>query len=133
MMERVTLHVSGNIQRAIYGRRVMSIATTIGITGAIMNLSDGRIKIIAEGEKSELEQFYWSIYLEDPPFNVVNIEKEYSAPTRGYDEFCKLVKAGEPDDTLDHLVDLIKELLQVTKDGFEMVTKPCTRNRSSQK
>ncbi|MBW6519212.1 MAG: acylphosphatase [ANME-2 cluster archaeon] len=47
-MKRVILHVSGNIQRAIYRRKVMSIAKTIGITGAIMNLLDGRMKIIAE-------------------------------------------------------------------------------------
>jgi len=98
----------------------MSIAKTIGITGAIMNLLDGRMKIIAEGDNFELEQFYWSmVYLDDPLINVVNIEKEYSTPTGYYDKFYQLVGKGETDDTLDPLVDLIKELLQVTKDGFE--------------
>jgi acylphosphatase len=50
-MKKVTLHISGNVQRVGYRAKVTSIANALGIKGFIQNLSDGRVKITAQGEQ----------------------------------------------------------------------------------
>ncbi len=50
MMKKVTLYISGNVQRVGYRAKVISIATTLDIKGFIQNTPDGRVKIIARGE-----------------------------------------------------------------------------------
>jgi acylphosphatase len=40
-MKKITLHVSGNVQRVGYRAKVKSIAKALGIKGSIQNLPDG--------------------------------------------------------------------------------------------
>ena len=54
--------LSGNVQRAGYRTKVVSIAEALTITGTIQNLKDGKVKIIAEGNEKDLERF---IHAED--------------------------------------------------------------------
>jgi acylphosphatase len=48
-MKRITAIMSGNVQNVGYRARVVEIAKKSGITGSVQNLTDGRVKIIAEG------------------------------------------------------------------------------------
>jgi len=122
-MRRVTLYISGNVQAAGYRARVIDIAKAFGIKGIVANLLDGRVKIIAEGEESDLERFIQAINIKNALINVVGIEKEYSSPTGEYDGFYKLVGEGETDERLDTAANLLKELIHVTKNGFDNLGK----------
>jgi acylphosphatase len=57
---RLTALVSGQVQGVGYRRFVQRQCETLKLSGYAENLSDGRVEIIAEGEKSELEQLlHW--------------------------------------------------------------------------
>ncbi|MBU3967316.1 MAG: acylphosphatase [Euryarchaeota archaeon] len=128
-MKRLTLLISGNVQRAGYRTKVVSIAEALTITGTIQNLKDGRVKIIAEGNEKDLERFIHAVNIKNTLINVVNIEKEYSSPTGEYEGFYKLVSGGETDERLDTAADLLKELIHVTKNGFDRVEQKIDQSR----
>lgn len=54
-LARITAIVSGRVQGVGYRAFVQRHALDLGLAGYAENLSDGRVEIIAEGEKSELE------------------------------------------------------------------------------
>jgi acylphosphatase/uncharacterized protein YoxC len=117
-MKKVTLHISGNVQRVGYRAKVMSIANALGIKGFIQNLPDGRAKIIAQGEQPELDKLIQAINISNSLINVTNIEQEYSTSSDDYEGFNKVVGDGETDERLDNAVDLFKKLITVTENGF---------------
>ncbi len=60
MPERLTVLVSGQVQGVGYRRFVQRQAETLRLSGYTENLSDGRVEVIAEGEKTNLEQLlHW--------------------------------------------------------------------------
>lgn len=122
-MKKVTLYISGNVQRVGYRGKVESIATALGIEGLIQNLPDGRVKIIAQGEQSELDKLIQDINISNSLINVTNIEQEYSTPSDNYEGFNKVVGSGETDERLDNAVDLFKELITVVENGFSNLGK----------
>jgi len=117
-MKKVTLHISGNVQRVGYRAKVISTANALGIKGFIQNLPDGRAKIIAQGEQSELDKLIQAINISNSLINVTNIEQEYSIYSDDYEGFNKVVGDGETDERLDNAVDLFKKLITVTENGF---------------
>ena len=117
-MKKVTLHISGNVQRVGYRAKVISIANVLGIKGFIQNIPNGRVKIIAQGEQSELDKLIQAINISNSLINVTNIEQEYSIPSDDYEGFNKVVGDGETDERLDNAVDLFKKLITVTENGF---------------
>jgi len=117
-MKKVTLHISGNVQRVGYRAKVISTANALGIKGFIQNLRDGRAKIIAQGEQSELDKLIQAINISNSLINVTNIEQEYSTYSDDYEGFNKVVGDGETDERLDNAVDLFKKLITVTENGF---------------
>jgi acylphosphatase len=122
-MKRLTLLVSGNVQRAGYSTKVVSIAEALTIKGYIQNLPDGRVKIIAEGNEKDLERFIQAVNIKNTFINVVNIEKKYSSPSGEYEGFYKLVGGGETDESLETMANLLNELIHVTKHGFDRLEK----------
>jgi len=117
-MKKVTLHISGNVQRVGYRAKVISTANALGIKRFIQNLPDGRAKIIAQGEQSELDKLIQAINISNSLINVTNIEQEYSIYSDDYEGFNKVVGDGETDERLDNAVDLFKKLITVTENGF---------------
>lgn len=117
---RTVMIIHGNVQRSDYRGRVISIAKMMNITGTIQNLSDGTVKIIAEGEKINIERFCDEIDIKNFLIKVTKIErKEDSEPIGEYESFYKLVGEGETDERLDTAAELLKELIVVTKNGFD--------------
>lgn len=119
LMKKVILHISGNVQQAGYRAKVMAIANVLDIKGNVQNLTDGRVKIVAEGEEADLERFIKGVNIKNTLINVSDIAKEYSHPTGDYERFYKLVGDGETDERLDTAADLLKELIHVSKSGFD--------------
>ena len=47
----------GNVQGVGFRYSVRTTATGFEVTGIVRNLSDGRVELVAEGDKTELEAF----------------------------------------------------------------------------
>lgn len=119
---RTTIIVHGNVQRSDYRARIISTAKMMNMTGTVQNLSDGNVKIIAEGEKINIDRFCDEIDIKNFLIKVTKIErKEDSKPIGEYESFYKLVGEGETDERLDTAAELLKELIIVTKNGFEQL------------
>ena len=51
------VYYSGNVQGVGFRYTAKSVATGFEVSGSVRNLPDGRVELIAEGEKMELEAF----------------------------------------------------------------------------
>ena len=58
-MKRTRLHVyyQGRVQGVGFRWIVREVATGFDVTGWVRNLSDGRVELVAEGKRPELEAF----------------------------------------------------------------------------
>jgi acylphosphatase len=56
-MERVTVLYSGRVQGVGFRFTVRQLACGYDVTGAVRNLADGRVELIAEGARTELKAF----------------------------------------------------------------------------
>ncbi len=112
MMMRLTAFVSGRVQEVGYRARVIDMAIALGLKGMVVNLKDGRVKIVAEGEDEKLKWFESAIDIKNALIYVSSIEKNYSSASGEFDHFGKLVAKGETDTRLDtaaagHLKELV--------------------------
>lgn len=48
---------AGRVQGVGFRYTTKTVATGFEVTGTVRNLDDGRVELIAEGEKTELEEF----------------------------------------------------------------------------
>jgi acylphosphatase len=117
-MKRITATVSGRIQNVGYRARVVSIAKEFEVTGSVQNLSDGRVRITAEGEEDVLDGFLAAIKIKNTLIDVEDVEVEHSDMTGDYADFYKLVGKGETDERLDKASDYLRKLIVVMENGF---------------
>jgi acylphosphatase len=125
-MKRIILMVSGKVQQAGYRDRVVGIGKNLALSGYAENLSDGRVKIVAEGDEEVLEQLTAAINIKNTLINVENVESSDWEATGEFSGFYKLVKEGETDERLDTAADLLKELIGVTNNGFSTLNNTMT-------
>ncbi len=52
---------SGRVQGVGFRYTVKTVATGFEVTGTVRNLADGRVELIAEGERIELDEFLAAI------------------------------------------------------------------------
>ena len=109
-MKRLTAYVSGRVQRVGYRAKVIQLANCLGITGIIENPSDGRVRIIAEGDEEKMELFEGSIDIKNTFIQVTSIEKIYSHPCGEFGSFYKLVGTRETDSRLDEGIGVLKDM-----------------------
>ena len=57
----MTIFYSGRVQNVGFRYAVKVVATGYEVTGAVRNLDDGRVELIVEGAKAELEDFQHGI------------------------------------------------------------------------
>ncbi len=60
-MQRVTVLYSGRVQGVGFRATVRQLACGYDVTGVVRNLPDGRVEMIAEGQRAELEAFLTGI------------------------------------------------------------------------
>ena len=62
-MKRCRVHIfySGRVQGVGFRYTAKNVATGYEVTGVVRNLSDGRVELLAEGLKDELEAFQQGI------------------------------------------------------------------------
>ena len=77
---------SGRVQGVGFRYQVISIAKGFELTGYVRNLSDGRVQILAEGNKSEVISFIEIVESEMDSF-IKSTEKEKGTAYRKYNNF----------------------------------------------
>jgi acylphosphatase len=55
--QRLTVIYSGHVQGVGFRYTVKQVAMGFEVTGAVRNLPDGRVELVAEGDRPELEAF----------------------------------------------------------------------------
>jgi acylphosphatase len=55
--ERREIHFSGHVQGVGFRYTTRSIAREFDVTGFVRNLSDGRVQLVVEGRRGELDLF----------------------------------------------------------------------------
>lgn len=61
-MKTIELHASGRVQSVGFRACVKKVAGNLGITGEVMNLPDGRVRVTATAEEVILEKFVSMLY-----------------------------------------------------------------------
>jgi acylphosphatase len=64
-VQRVTVLYSGRVQGVGFRATVRHLARGYDVTGTVRNLPDGRVEMIAEGAKAEVEAFLEGIATSD--------------------------------------------------------------------
>ena len=54
--QRATVHYSGHVQGVGFRYTARSIAEKYAVTGFVQNLSDGRVRLVVEGNQGEIDQ-----------------------------------------------------------------------------
>ncbi|HEY3856511.1 MAG TPA: acylphosphatase [Verrucomicrobiae bacterium] len=58
---KVTNYYTGRVQGVGFRYETKSVATGFEVTGTVRNLADGRVELVAEGSKEELDAFLVAI------------------------------------------------------------------------
>ena len=58
---RVNVHYSGRVQGVGFRYIVKSLVPGYEVLGTVKNLSDGRVEMVVEGQREELEEFLQAI------------------------------------------------------------------------
>jgi acylphosphatase len=57
MRKRLHAYISGRVQMVMFRDFAQRNASRLGVSGWVKNLSDGRVEVLAEGEKHDLDLF----------------------------------------------------------------------------
>ncbi|MDW7732224.1 MAG: acylphosphatase [Methanolobus sp.] len=82
-----TVLVSGRVQGVYYRKFTTDHATGLGLVGFARNLPDGRVEVVAEGKRSDIEKLIG--LLEKGPFHasVENVDVNWSSFSGEFTDF----------------------------------------------
>ncbi|MCF7959856.1 MAG: acylphosphatase [Pirellula sp.] len=86
-MKRATLFVSGHVQGVGFRYRTTEIARSFVVSGTVENLDDGRVKIVVEGERDEIQRFVDEIQT-SVSGRIKSIDRFDSEPSGEFDGFA---------------------------------------------
>ncbi|MBC7853566.1 MAG: acylphosphatase [Pirellulaceae bacterium] len=84
---RCEVHYSGHVQGVGFRWNACSVARDYSVTGYVRNLSDGRVHLVAEGEREEVERFLTAI-ADSMQGNIGHADTEVSPATGEYQSFA---------------------------------------------
>ncbi|MEJ0053679.1 MAG: acylphosphatase [bacterium] len=87
MNERFEAIVSGRVQMVMYRDFVARFARRIGVTGEVKNLTDGTVRVIAEGPPDALAGLLARVRRGSFLSDVRDIQVSKTAPSGQYDSF----------------------------------------------
>ncbi len=86
-MKRITTYISGVVQGVGFRYFTRKVAKETGVKGYTMNLRDGRVLIVAEGDSEQLDKFI-STARQGPPHAIVkSVEIIESDATGEFEDF----------------------------------------------
>lgn len=77
---RLHLVVSGLVQGVFYRQSTADAAAALGLRGWVRNLPDGRVEVLAEGERGALEALLAACRRGPPAARVAGVEVAWEAP-----------------------------------------------------
>lgn len=86
---RLTARVSGRVQGVGFRWWVRARALERGLVGMATNLPDGRVEVVAEGQRIEAEGLLAVLSGPDAPGEVTHIGHWWSAPRGGLVDFVE--------------------------------------------
>ncbi len=86
-LARVHIYVSGRVQGVFYRSNTRKKALELGLTGWVRNLPDGRVEIVAEGEREKLERLIEWCRRGPPLARVEDLEIRWEEPRGEFDSF----------------------------------------------
>jgi len=86
-LARVHIYVSGRVQGVFYRSNTRKRALELGLTGWVRNLPDGRVEIVAEGEREKLERLIEWCRRGPPLARVEDLEIRWEKPRGEFDSF----------------------------------------------
>jgi acylphosphatase len=87
MNARAHAFVSGRVQGVFFRDNTRRWAASLGLKGWVRNVLDGRVEVIAEGEKSKVEIFIIRLREGPPLSRVENVEIAWEEYTGEFDDF----------------------------------------------
>jgi acylphosphatase len=84
---RMQILYSGRVQGVGFRYTVKSVALGFEVTGTVRNLTDGRVELIAEGRRAELEEFRRAIQDSDVGALIRNEELSWGEATAEFRGF----------------------------------------------
>ena len=79
-MKRVHALVAGKVQGVFFRVTAQKKAQELGLSGWVRNLPDGRVEVVAEGDKESLEMFVDHLRIGPPAAEVENVGTEWGEP-----------------------------------------------------
>ena len=87
MKARAHILVSGRVQGVFYRDHTRRWASSLGLSGWVRNLADGRVEVLVEGEKKDIENLMGNLK-EGPPLSwVENVAAEWEEYKGEFSDF----------------------------------------------
>lgn len=80
MIERMRVIVTGRVQGVFFRESTRRKALSLGLSGWVLNLPDGRVEWVAEGERSDLEVLLRWCQAGGPPWARVDSVEVLASP-----------------------------------------------------
>ncbi|MEW5804652.1 MAG: acylphosphatase [bacterium] len=87
MKVRAHLFVSGMVQGVFFRSSTQSEANRLGVQGWVRNLGDGRVEVVAEGEKADVEKLVAWCHHGPVGARVIKVESRWEGYTGEYSSF----------------------------------------------
>jgi len=87
MKTRVHVFISGRVQGVFFRSNTKRVADNLGIKGWVRNLSDGRVEVVAEGEKNRIDNLIKFLKKGPEAGRVDNVEIESQEYKSGFQDF----------------------------------------------
>ena len=84
---RLQIFYSGRVQGVGFRYTVKIVATGFEVTGTVRNLPDGRVELVAEGQRDELEEFRKAIQDSDVGGFIADEQLDWSEATGAFRGF----------------------------------------------
>lgn len=84
---RAHVYVSGVVQGVFYRGHTQKIAQTLGLTGWVRNLPDGRVEAVFEGPKYDVEKALAWCRIGSPSARVDRVDVTVESPTGEFSGF----------------------------------------------
>jgi acylphosphatase len=108
-MKKAQIHVKGKVQRVGYRDEVEEIARQLEITGFVENIKPYDVRIVAEGEDSNIERFIKEIKINRYPINVDMVEVQFTEFKSEFEYFE--IKRGKWQEEIGERLDIAGKLL----------------------
>ena len=86
-LRKVELMISGVVQGVGFRYYVYRVAQQLGVVGWVRNLPDGRVQVLAEGDRGRLEGFIKELKIGPRAASVRDVVAKWSESTGKYHSF----------------------------------------------